>query len=250
MDLGHIGFNGSPTMVSNLKNLAIGAVATAGLLFCQAARAGLLMVNLGGFICADNIGGSTTCDANPAANAMTVVAGVGGVPLIPGYGVAFATTFSNNPGTAGFNILDMTWSVASLGTAGGPLTILVSQTDWNVGPVGPGAILQSVCSGDVFNGTMTCQGWTNLANTLFGLGPITPGPQGPVAGPFTSTALSAPYVGVVPYSITDRLIFSLGPNGTSSGDLRSITQVPEPATLALIGAALAGVGFARRRRQS
>ncbi len=245
-------------MVRELKKLTIGAVATAGLLLCQTASAGLLTVELqtgGGapfpFDCADG----AACDLNPSLNAVTIVSGAGGVPAIPGYSLQVTTTFSNNPGTSNFNILDVTWSLNASG-GGGPLTILVSQNGFNVGPVGPGAQLESVCGGDVTAGTgssVICQEWVNLSNTLFGLGPVTPGVQGPFSAPFTNTALSAPYTGVVPYAITDRLIFSLGAGATSTGDLRSTTpvnKIPEPATLLLIGAALAGAGFARRRKQS
>ena len=246
-------------MISNLKKVAIGAFATAGLLFYQVALGGLMHVQLVvpnapspplppfPFDCADNIAGSTTCDVNSLPNQMTVIAGVGGVPAIPGYNVSVTTTFSNNPGTPGFNILDLTWSVASLGLGGDPLTILVSQQDF-LFPSGS-SNLQSVCSGDALNATVTCQEWVNLNNTLFGLGPITPGAQGPFSAPFTSTALSGPYLSVPPYSITDRLIFTLGPNGTSTGDLRSITPVPEPATIALVGVALLGLGVMRRRKE-
>src|SRR6266700_8456119 len=102
----------STTMtISKVKKLAIGAVATGGLLVCQAALAGLLTVNLGGFICADN----AACDTNPLVNVVTVQAGVNGVPLVPGYSVAITIGTSNNPGGPGFALLDMTWNVNTLG---------------------------------------------------------------------------------------------------------------------------------------
>ena len=81
-------------MISKFTKLAIGAVATGGLLLSQAALAGLLTVNLGGFICPDN----AACDSNPLVNVITVQAGVNGVPLIPGYTVAITIGTSNNPG--------------------------------------------------------------------------------------------------------------------------------------------------------
>ncbi len=241
-------------MGSKLTKLAIGAVSlAAGLFFCKAALASLLFVNLGGFICPDN----AACDTNPAVNAVTVQAGVAGVPLIPGYTVAISVGTSNNPGSPPFALLDVTWNVSVLESAGGPLTILVSQTGFTF-PTTSLATLESVMSGDVLNGSVTGQEWANLSNTLFGLGPITPGPQGPFSDPMSPFAsdLSILYSSTQPYSITDRLIFFMGPiMATTTGDMRStvrstVTAVPEPATLVLVGAALAGLGFLRRRKES
>jgi hypothetical protein len=152
-------------------------------------------------------------------------------------------------------LLDVTWNVNSLGTAGGPLTILVSQTGFTF-PASPLATLESVISGDVgpnAGSSITGQEWAALNNTLFALGPITPGAQGPFGGPgpFNSD-LSIAYASTQPYSITDRLIFSLTANATSTGDMRSTVRqtAPEPATLALVGGALVGLAFLRRRKQS
>jgi hypothetical protein len=148
-------------------------------------------------------------------------------------------------------LLDVTWNVNTFGTAGGPLTILASQTDFTF-PTSPIQTLESVCSGDMLNGAVTCQEWANLANTLFGLGPVTPGAQGPFVAPFASDLSIAFAAPGTPYSITDRLIFNMGAGGTSTGDMRSTVRqtAPEPATLGLVGGALVGLAFLRRRKQS
>lgn len=238
-------------MVSKLRKLATGAVATAGLLFCQAALALLTIETTVPVLlsCTDG----QACDTNGTVGVPNNI--VTWSPVIGGFSVTTFTSFSNNPGSTPFNILDLTWSVAALGAStGGPLTVLASQESF-LFPVGP-SILQSVCSGDALNSSVICQEWVNLSNTLFGLGPVTPGAQGAPTGftaPFSSTALSGTYTSTIPNAITDRLIFVIGQNGTSTGDLRSITPapaIPEPATLVLVGAALAGLGFSRRRKQS
>src|SRR2546430_15958625 len=109
-------------MVNNFRKLMTGAaIALALVALPQAATAGPLHIMLGVFDCQDN----AACDSNPALNVMNVTAGLNGVPLIPGYNVAISLAFSNNPGT-NFAILDLTWVINTLGTAGGPLTILAS----------------------------------------------------------------------------------------------------------------------------
>src|SRR5437870_4860811 len=144
-------------MVSKLKKLAIGVVATAGLLVGHGALAGLLTVQVGAAICVDN---NIACDTNPALNVVTFA------PVIPGFNVSTTTSFSNNPGSPGFTILDITWSIASIGTTGGTLTFLASQTDFLFPPAGATGNLQSVCSGDALNASVTCQEWIDLTNTL------------------------------------------------------------------------------------
>jgi hypothetical protein len=78
----------------------------------------------------------------------------------------------------------------------------------------------------------------NLAPTLITIGPV--------SGAFDQTAVNGP-VGAAPYALTAGVHISRAGLGASTGDV--FVTVPEPASLALMGLALFGVGAAVRRRR-
>ena len=226
-------------MFKLIKKSALGTAAA--LAFCavsQLATAGPLGVSIAGQVCFDG----QPCDLNAAANQVTVIAGTSvGITLPAGFTATIGTSFSNNPGgTGGFSILDLTWTVSTIGAIGGPLTIISSQDGFTFGG-GTAGHLSSTISGDLLNGSLTAQQFLNS---------LTPGVQGPFTAPFTST-LGLDLVLPASYSLSEFLSFTMGANGTSTGDFRSlVTRVPEPGTLALLGLALAGMGFVWRRKQA
>ena len=156
------------------------------------------------------------------------------------------TVGTSKPLTGGKNkaILDL-FNVSVTSTAGGELTVMLTDTDFLVGPAPFHAVMTSMLGGTT-DGTVELSQFVDPNNMEFGMGgtSISHGTFGP--GAFNDSMNTRLTLGA-PFSITEMVVVTHTAAGqVSSFDFQS-TVMPEPATIGLLGAGLAGLGFLRRR---
>lgn len=185
--------------------------------------------------CADG----AACDADPASGSVKFVYVVGA------WAGSVATGLSGSP----VPVIDLKGNATSAG--GGTLTMLVSDIDFTLGAT-PGL---HAFDGDI-SGTEPGPGsslaysmWIDDANALFGMNDLVDSGL-TVNMPFAESVSGAAMTAGT-FSMTLGVIVTHGATGFTSFEFDpAVAAAPEPGTLALVGAALAGLAALQRRRAS
>ena len=223
-------------MNHSIKKLLGACAVAAAVAVAPQVSAQSFAVQVNGQTCMDG----AACDTNANAGVINFTANINGFLAVINIGS------TNTPGGPAFSFLDMAWVVIGNGNPNGTtLDFLASATGFTFPVAGTPSIMDSQLNGNTSSGggSVTGQAWVDFSNTLFGEQGVSTGLQA------LNTQNSVAFTAQTPYSITQHLFLTVNANGVTTGDF--LTQVvPEPAPLALIGIALAGLAFARRRERS